>query len=76
MKYYICQVRKIIWSQPKAMTQDKLDLQHETLELTKEQFEEVLATGVHHIKLPAFSYTDEYLDSLCWGDSYDISTLH
>lgn len=77
--YYICQVDDICWEQPEAMTQGELNVHHETLELTKDQYDNVIATGKHLIKLPditTFDYSDEYLDSLCEEYYSDVPTLH
>lgn len=76
MKYYYCDVRKIIWSQLGAITDADLTLQYATIELTKDEYNIALESGEVKLNyLPTLHITDEYLDALCMPEP-DSSTLH
>lgn len=80
MYYYICQVREIMWAQEEPMSDERAEIEHETLELSKAQYEKAIETGKHVIELPGLEhYTDEYLNSLCDMTEpviYDNETKH
>ena len=79
--YYFCQVREIMYVLDHRMTEEEGELQHESLEITEEQYLDALKTGKINIPMPSMDqimehFTDGYLDYLAAGAPEPSDIVH